>query len=233
MLLEIHDLHATYGLGQVLGGFDLHVDDSEVVTLLGRNGMGKTTTISCISGMLRPSGGRIRFRGTDLARLKPHEMARHGIGLVPEGRRIFPNLTVRENLLMAARPGRDGRNDWTYDRVMQTFPRLTERLTNMGNQLSGGEQQMLSIGRALMTHPELIILDEATEGLAPLIVNEIWNVIADIRDSGIATLIVDRDYRRVLAHSDQAIVLQKGLVELSGSSDAVALNPALPKLLGV
>jgi branched-chain amino acid transport system ATP-binding protein len=146
---------------------------------------------------------------------------------------VFPNLTVRENLLMAARPGRDGRNDWTYDRVMQTFPRLTERLTNMGNQLSGGEQQMLSIGRALMTHPELIILDEATEGLAPLIVNEIWNVIADIRDSGIATLIVDRDYRRVLAHSDQAIVLQKGLVELSGSSDAVALNPALPKLLGV
>ena len=195
--------------------------------------MGKSTLIRTLLGHVTQREGRITLFGQDASKFKPHQVARLGVAYVPEGRGVFPNLTVRENLLMAARPGRDGRNDWTYDRVMQTFPRLTERLTNMGNQLSGGEQQMLSIGRALMTHPELIILDEATEGLAPLIVNEIWNVIADIRDSGIATLIVDRDYRRVLAHSDQAIVLQKGLVELSGSSDAVALNPALPKLLGV
>ncbi|MCB1757070.1 MAG: ATP-binding cassette domain-containing protein, partial [Gammaproteobacteria bacterium] len=152
---------------------------------------------------------------------------------VPEGRGVFPNLTVRENLIMSARPGTDGRNDWTYERVLNRFPRLTERLTNYGNQLSGGEQQMLSIGRALMTHPDLIILDEATEGLAPLIVTEIWNVIADIRESGIATLIVDRDFRRVLSHSDYAIVLQKGLVELSGSAAEVAEAPALPGLLGV
>ena len=142
-------------------------------------------------------------------------------------------LTVRENLVMAARPGRDALNDWSYERVLKTFPRLQERLSNLGSQLSGGEQQMLSIGRSLMTHPELIILDEATEGLAPLIVTEIWNVIAEIRESGIATLIVDRDFRRVLSHSDQALVLQKGLVELAGPASQVAKDPGLIKLLGV
>jgi branched-chain amino acid transport system ATP-binding protein len=168
-----------------------------------------------------------------MSKARPHEVARLGVAYVPEGRGVFPNLTVRENLVMAARPGRDGRNDWSFDRVMKTFPRLGERLTNLGAHLSGGEQQMLSIGRALMTNPELIILDEATEGLAPLIVNEIWNVIGEIRASGIATLIVDRDYRRVLAHSDRAIVLQKGLVELRGASSSVADDPALARLLGV
>ena len=232
-MLDIRDLHAYYGKSHVLHGVDIQIARGQTMGLLGRNGMGKSTLIRTLLGHVTQREGRITLFGQDASKFKPHQVARLGVAYVPEGRGVFPNLTVRENLLMAARPGRDGRNDWTYDRVMQTFPRLTERLTNMGNQLSGGEQQMLSIGRALMTHPELIILDEATEGLAPLIVNEIWNVIADIRDSGIATLIVDRDYRRVLAHSDQAIVLQKGLVELSGSSDAVALNPALPKLLGV
>lgn len=231
--MDAQGVHAWYASSHVLHGVDIQIARGQTMGLLGRNGMGKSTLIRTLLGHVTQREGRITLFGQDASKFKPHQVARLGVAYVPEGRGVFPNLTVRENLLMAARPGRDGRNDWTYDRVMQTFPRLTERLTNMGNQLSGGEQQMLSIGRALMTHPELIILDEATEGLAPLIVNEIWNVIADIRDSGIATLIVDRDYRRVLAHSDQAIVLQKGLVELSGSSDAVALNPALPKLLGV
>ena len=232
-LVDAQGVHAWYASSHVLHGVDIQIARGQTMGLLGRNGMGKSTLIRTLLGHVTQREGRITLFGQDASKFKPHQVARLGVAYVPEGRGVFPNLTVRENLLMAARPGRDGRNDWTYDRVMQTFPRLTERLTNMGNQLSGGEQQMLSIGRALMTHPELIILDEATEGLAPLIVNEICNVIADIRDSGIATLIVDRDYRRVLAHSDQAIVLQKGLVELSGSSDAVALNPALPKLLGV
>ncbi|MET0517530.1 MAG: ATP-binding cassette domain-containing protein, partial [Burkholderiaceae bacterium] len=161
------------------------------------------------------------------------QVARLGVAYVPEGRGVFPNLTVRENLVMAARRGRDGRDDWSYQRVLETFPRLKERLTNLGAQLSGGEQQMLSIGRALMTHPELLILDEATEGLAPLIVQEIWRVIAEIRASGIATLIVDRDYRRVLAQSDRAMVLQKGQVVLQGQSAALLGDAALAGFLGV
>jgi branched-chain amino acid transport system ATP-binding protein len=165
--------------------------------------------------------------------MKAHEIARLGIAYVPEGRGVFPNLSVRENLVMAARPGHDGRNDWSFDRVMDTFPRLKERLTNLGAQLSGGEQQMLSIGRALMTHPELIILDEATEGLAPLIVAEIWRVIGEIRSSGIATLIVDRDYRKVLGQADRAIVLQKGQVVMQGTGESVAQDAALSNYLGV
>jgi branched-chain amino acid transport system ATP-binding protein len=160
-------------------------------------------------------------------------VARLGVAYVPEGRGVFPNLNVRENLVMAARNGRDGRHDWSFERVMETFPRLSERLTHLGGQLSGGEQQMLSIGRALMTHPDLIILDEATEGLAPLIVLEIWRVIGEIRKSGIATLIVDRDYRKVLAHADQALVLQKGQVVLGGDADSVAGSAELASYLGV
>jgi branched-chain amino acid transport system ATP-binding protein len=160
-------------------------------------------------------------------------VSRLGVAYVPEGRGVFTNLTVRENLIMAARRGSEGRHDWTYERVLDTFPRLQERLGNLGGQLSGGEQQMLSIGRALMTHPELIILDEATEGLAPLIVTEIWRVIADIRASGIATLIVDRDYRKVLAHADRALVLQKGVAVLQGSADEVAGSEALSGYLGL
>jgi branched-chain amino acid transport system ATP-binding protein len=232
-LLDAVGLHAWYGSSHVLHGIDLQIARGQTMGLLGRNGMGKSTLIRTLLGHVVQRDGRISFFGQDASRAKPHEVARLGVAYVPEGRGVFPNLTVRENLVMASRPGRDGRGDWSYERVLKTFPRLTERLTNLGNQLSGGEQQMLSIGRALMTHPELIILDEATEGLAPLIVNEIWNVIADIRSSGIATLIVDRDYRRVLSHSDQALVLQKGLVELAGRSSDVAADPALTKLLGV
>jgi len=232
-LLDAQAVHAWYGSSHVLHGIDLRITSGQTVGLLGRNGMGKSTLIRTLLGHVTQREGHIAFFGKDASRAKPHEVARLGVAYVPEGRGVFPNLTVRENLIMASRPGRDGRNDWSYERVLETFPRLKERLTNLGNQLSGGEQQMLSIGRALMTHPELVILDEATEGLAPLIVNEIWNVIADIRESGIATMIVDRDYRRVLAHSDQAIVLQKGKVELEGQAAKVTVDPMLTKLLGV
>jgi branched-chain amino acid transport system ATP-binding protein len=171
--------------------------------------------------------------GQDVSQARPHEVARRGVAYVPEGRGVFPNLNVRENLVMAARPALSGSRGWSLDRVLATFPRLAERLGNAGSQLSGGEQQMLSIGRALMTQPELIILDEATEGLAPLIVAEIWRVIAQFRADGLATLIVDRDYRKVLAHADQALVLQKGLVVLSGSAESVRTSEVLASYLGV
>jgi branched-chain amino acid transport system ATP-binding protein len=232
-LLEATELHAHYGQSHVLQGVGLRIERGEAVGLLGRNGMGKTTFIRTLLGQVRASGGRVSVAGRDMTGQPPERIVRLGIGYVPEGRGVFPNLSVRENLVMAARRGRDGRDDWSYERVLETFPRLKERLSNLGAQLSGGEQQMLSIGRALMTHPELIILDEATEGLAPLIVADIWRVIGEIRASGIATLIVDRDYRKVLAHSDRALVLQKGQVVLDGSADEVAASPSLAGYLGV
>jgi branched-chain amino acid transport system ATP-binding protein len=182
LLVNARGVHSWYGSSHVLHGIDVQIARGQTMGLLGRNGMGKSTLIRTLLGHVTQRDGQISMFGQDVSRAKPHEVARLGVAYVPEGRGVFPNLTVRENLVMAARPGRDGRNDWSYERVMETFPRLTERLTNLGSQLSGGEQQMLSIGRALMTHPELIILDEATEGLAPLIVLEIWKVIADIRE---------------------------------------------------
>ena len=232
-ILDAKGLHAWYGSSHVLHGVDIRIARGETLGLLGRNGMGKSTLIRTLLGFVPQRDGSIQFFGQDLSRAKPHQVARLGVAYVPEGRGVFPNLSVRENLVMAARKGRDGRNDWPVERVMQTFPRLQERFSNLGAQLSGGEQQMLSIGRALMTHPELIILDEATEGLAPLIVAEIWRVISDIRQSGIATLIVDRDYRKVLAHSDRALVLQKGQAVLSGVSTSLRDEPELASLLGV
>jgi len=232
-IVEARDLHAWYGSSHVLHGIDLRIGRGETLGLLGRNGMGKSTLIRALLGHVAQRAGEIRLFGEDASRAKPHEVARRGVAYVPEGRGVFANLTVRENLVMAARPGRDGRREWTYERVMQTFPRLAERQANLGNQLSGGEQQMLSIGRALMTHPELIILDEATEGLAPLIVTEIWRVVGEIRTSGIATLIVDRDWRRVLARSDRALVLQKGRAVIQGRSADVATDPTLAGFLGV
>jgi branched-chain amino acid transport system ATP-binding protein len=232
-LLDARGVHAWYGSSHVLHGVDLAIGRGQTFGLLGRNGMGKSTLIRTLLGHVTQRQGHIAFFGQDASKARPHQVARLGVAYVPEGRGIFPNLSVRENLVMAARRGRDGRDDWGYQRVLETFPRLQERLSNLGAQLSGGEQQMLSIGRALMTHPELIILDEATEGLAPLIVQEIWRVIADIRSSGIATLIVDRDYRKVLAHSDRAVVLQKGLVVLAGDGAEVSANPALAGFLGV
>jgi branched-chain amino acid transport system ATP-binding protein len=233
VILQARGVHAWYGSSHVLHGVDLDILRGETLGLLGRNGMGKSTLIRTLLGHVPQRDGQIHLFGQDVSRAKPHEVARLGVAYVPEGRGVFPNLSVRENLVMAARRGRDGRNDWTFERVLETFPRLQERLHNLGAQLSGGEQQMLSIGRALMTHPELIILDEATEGLAPLIVAEIWRVISDIRRSGIATLIVDRDYRKVLAQSDRAVVLQKGQVVLAGDAFALSEGQALAQFLGV
>jgi branched-chain amino acid transport system ATP-binding protein len=233
LILDAEGINAWYGSSHILYGVALQMARGETVGLLGRNGMGKSTLIRTLLGHVTQRDGRVSLFGQDASRFKPHEVARLGVAYVPEGRGVFPNLTVRENLVMAARRGRDGRNDWSFERVMATFPRLQERLTNLGAQLSGGEQQMLSIGRALMTHPELIVLDEATEGLAPLIVAEIWRVITQIRSSGIATLIVDRDYRKVLAQSDHALVLQKGQVVLHGPSETLAVSPELSGYLGV
>jgi branched-chain amino acid transport system ATP-binding protein len=232
-LLEARGIHAWYGSSHVLHGIDLQIERGQTVGLLGRNGMGKSTLIRTLLGHVTQREGQIHVDGRDVSRARPHEVARLGVAYVPEGRGVFPNLSVRENLVMAARRGTTGRADWPLDRVLQTFPRLQERIGNLGSQLSGGEQQMLSIGRALMTHPDLIILDEATEGLAPLIVAEIWRVIATIREGGIATLIVDRDWRRVLTQSDRALVLQKGQVVLAGVSANLRTDPALGTFLGV
>ena len=238
-LLQVRGLHAWYGSSHVLHGVDVQIGRGQTLGLLGRNGMGKSTLIRSVLGHVAERQGQIHWCGQDLSRARPHEMARHGIAYVPEGRGVFPNLSVYENLVMAARPPRPPhpgdatQRHWPLERVLQTFPRLAERLRHKGAQLSGGEQQMLSIGRALMTHPDLIILDEATEGLAPLVVQDIWRVIGNIRQSGIATLIVDRDYRKVLAHSDTALVLQKGQVVLTGTSEAVSTSPLLGGFLGV
>lgn len=233
IILQAQDVHAWYDSSHVLHGVSLDIRKGETVGLLGRNGMGKSTLIRSLLGHVQQRDGHISLFGHDISKARPHEVARHGVAYVPEGRGVFGNLTVRENLVMAARPGRDDRNDWTLDRVLHTFPRLAERLTNLGSQLSGGEQQMLSIGRALMTHPDLIILDEATEGLAPLIVAEIWRVIDDIKASGLAVLIVDRDWHKVLSRSNRALVLQKGLVVLHGDANDLLHNPDLPNYLGV
>ncbi len=234
LLIDARGLQAWYGSSHILHGIDFRLRRGETVGLLGRNGMGKSTLIRTLLGHVRQRQGHISVQGRDLSRAQPHEVARLGIAYVPEGRGIFPNLTVRENLVMAARPGLRGQREWTFERILQTFPRLAQRLDNLGWQLSGGEQQMLSIGRALMTHPEAIILDEATEGLAPLIVAEIWRVIGEIRRSGLATLVVDRNYRTVMAHSDRLVVLEKGRLVLEGPSDELQQRPAeLGRYLGV
>ncbi|MFN3295085.1 ABC transporter ATP-binding protein [Caldimonas sp.] len=233
-LIEATGLHAWYGSSHVLRGVDFTLARGETVGLLGRNGMGKSTLIRSLLGHVRQREGRIVVRGRDLSRGQPHEVARLGIAYVPEGRGIFPNLTVKENLVMAARAGLQGQRDWSLERILSTFPRLAERLDHLGSQLSGGEQQMLSIGRALMTNPDAIILDEATEGLAPLIVTEIWRVIGEIRACGLATLVVDRNYRTVMAHSDRLVVLEKGRVVLAGASEDLQQRPAeLGRYLGV
>ena len=233
-LLAVDALHAHYGDSHVLRGVTLALEAGTSLGLLGRNGMGKTTLIRSLMGYLRPTGGRVRWQGRDATALAPERMARAGIGYVPEGRGVFPNLSVRENLVMSARAGVDGRREWTEERVLATFPRLAERLGHGGQQLSGGEQQMLAIGRALMTNPQLLILDEATEGLAPLVVAEIWRVISAIRSTGIATLIVDRNYRAVLAHTDRAVVMEKGRITLEGASATLAASPeTLAGVLGV
>jgi branched-chain amino acid transport system ATP-binding protein len=231
--LEARDIDAWYGSSHVLHGVDLAIHRGETVGLLGRNGMGKTTLIRTILGHVRERSGRITVAGEDLSEARPHEVAQRRVAYVPEGRGIFPNLTVRENLVMAARPPRESAAGWTLERVLGSFPRLAQRLGHYGAQLSGGEQQMLSIGRALLTQPDLVILDEATEGLAPLIVAEVWRMIGEIRAAGIAALIVDRDYRHVAENSSRLVVLQKGRVALEGDSRALLASGALAPLLGV
>jgi len=234
LILEARDLHAWYGSSHVLHGVALRIARGETVGLLGRNGMGKSTLIRTLLGHVQQRDGHIALFGQDVSQARPHEVARRGVAYVPEGRGVFTNLSVKENLVMAARPaGLAGQRGWSYARVMETFPRLAERVGHLGGQLSGGEQQMLAIGRALMTQPDLVILDEATEGLAPLIVAEIWRVIAEIRADGIATLIVDRDYRKVLAHCDRAVVLQKGQVVLQGAAAELRGSQELAGFLGV
>ena len=233
ILLQAQDLHAWYGSSHVLHGISLEINKGETVGLLGRNGMGKSTLIRSLLGHVRQRDGHIVLFGRDISKAKPHEVARQGVAYVPEGRGIFGNLTVRENLIMASRRGQEDKEDWSLERVLNTFPRLQERINNLGSALSGGEQQMLSIGRALMTHPELIILDEATEGLAPMIVSEIWRVIDTIKASGMAVMIVDRDWRKVLTRSDKAIVLQKGLSVMQGHASELLEDPSLPQYLGV
>ncbi|WP_077001980.1 ABC transporter ATP-binding protein [Variovorax sp. KK3] len=233
-MLQIEGLNTYYGDSHILRGVDVSLPAATSVGLLGRNGMGKTTLIRSLMGYVRPASGRVKMDAQDVTGWAPEKMARRGIGYVPEGRGIFPNLSVRENLVMSARAGVDGKREWTFDRVMTTFPRLTERLSHGGQQLSGGEQQMLSIGRALMTNPRLLILDEATEGLAPLIVAEIWRVIGEIRATGIATLIVDRDWRKVLGNTEKAVVMEKGRIVRQGPSAGLLAEPkVLEELLGV
>ena len=224
------DVHAHYGQSHILHGVSLTIAAGEAVGLLGRNGMGKTTLIRTMLGLHRASGGTVRVAGRDVTHERADRISRLGIGYVPEGRGIFPNLSVRENLVMAARAKPDG---WDFARVLSTFPRLAERIDHGGHALSGGEQQMLSIGRALMLNPDVVVLDEATEGLAPKIVAEIWRIVATIRETGIATLVVDRNYRAVLAHTDRCVVLQKGRLVLEGPSSELRHDTTLAGFLGV
>ncbi len=210
-LLRVAAIETFYGPSQALFGVDLSVDDGEVVTLMGRNGMGKSTTIRSICGMTPARAGRIAFAGVELLGLPPHRIARGGIGLVPEGRRCFPNLTVHENLVASARSGK-----WTLSAVERLFPRLAERQAQYASTLSGGEQQMLAIGRALMTNPRLLILDEATEGLAPVIRDDIWAAIRRLKADGLAILLVDKTMDEVLSVADRCVVLEKGRTVWSG-----------------
>ncbi|MFY9991852.1 MAG: ABC transporter ATP-binding protein [Rhodoplanes sp.] len=233
MLLDVRDIASSYGLSQVLFGVSFSVGDGEVVTLMGRNGMGKTTTVRSLMGLLHPHAGEIRFRGERVDGLPPHRIARLGLGLVPEGRQIFPNLTVRENLVMAERR-RGGAEPWTLERVFDMFPRLGERASNRGNHLSGGEQQMLAIGRALMTNPLLLVLDEATEGLAQKIREEIWAKLDELKKTGLAIIIIDKDVEALCAFADRHYILEKGEVIWTGSTADLTANKELQgRYLGV
>ncbi|USX13364.1 ABC transporter ATP-binding protein [Oxalobacteraceae bacterium OTU3CAMAD1] len=229
-LLEVRDVHASYGHAQALFGVSFDVRAGEVVTLLGRNGMGRSTTIKCLFGMLQPKSGAIAFDGRPLAGMASHHIARLGLGLVPEGRQVFPNLSVEENLVATARAPRHRQpqlQPWTLDRVYRFFPRLKERRGNHGWQLSGGEQQMLAIGRALMTNPLLLVLDEATEGLAPIIRAEIWAALAALKAEGLSQIVIDKNVGALLKFADRHFVLEKGKVVWQGSSDALRADPAI------
>jgi branched-chain amino acid transport system ATP-binding protein len=234
MMLEVEGLETAYGRSQVLFGVSLAVRAGEVTTLLGRNGMGKTTTVRSIMGMLRAGAGTIRFGDRPLHDLPSYRIAQAGLGLVPEGRQVFPNLTVRENLVATAANRSGSTEPWTLERVFALFPNLDARRGHLGSQLSGGEQQMLAIGRALMTNPRLLILDEATEGLAPLICVEIYRAIESLKAAGLSILIIDKDLRALTRVADRHYVIEKGRVVWSGASSKLARNPEVQhRYLGV
>ena len=233
-MLEINGLETAYGQSQVLFGMELKVGKGEVVTLLGRNGMGKTTTLHSVMGLVPSRSGNIRFQGQELRELPSYQIAKTGLSLVPEGRQIFPNLTVLENLVATASNRSQSENPWNLDRVFDLFPRLPNRIHHMGNQLSGGEQQMLAIGRALMTNPKLLILDEATEGLAPLIRNEIWNCVNNLKSAGQSILLVDKNIDALTRIADRHYIIEKGKVVWKGTSSELQGDQDLQhRFLGV
>ena len=233
-MLEINGLETAYGQSQVLFGMELNVGKGEVVTLLGRNGMGKTTTLHSVMGLVPSRSGNIRFQGQELRELPSYQIAKTGLSLVPEGRQIFPNLTVLENLVATASNRSQSENPWNLDRVFDLFPRLPNRIHHMGNQLSGGEQQMLAIGRALMTNPKLLILDEATEGLAPLIRNEIWNCVSNLKSAGQSILVVDKNIDALTRIADRHYIIEKGKVVWDGTSSELQGDQDLQhRFLGV
>lgn len=222
--IEARGIHAYYDTSHVLHGIDLTVGRGEIVSLMGRNGMGKTTTLRALLGLIRPRQGTVLVHGKDMTGAPTHRVALAGIAMVPEGGGIFPKLTVYENLVMAARLGGDARASWTFERILELFPRLSERLRNMGANLSGGERQMLAIGRALMTNPDLLVLDEATEGLAPLIRQEIWATICRLRSSGVAVLVVDKDIETLTTIADRCLIIAKGRIVYNGTPAALAAD---------
>ena len=233
-MLEVQGLETSYGLSQVLFGVSLRIEAGQVATLLGRNGMGKTTTVRSIMGMIPAKRGSIAFAKRPLAGQPSYRIAQAGIGLVPEGRQIFPNLTVRENLVATAANRRNEKNPWTLEKIFGLFGNLSERKNNFGNQLSGGEQQMLAIGRALMTNPRLLILDEATEGLAPLIRIEIYRAIQRLKSEGLSILVIDKDVKALMRVADVHYMLEKGRVVWSGNSTDLAANEDIQhRYLGV
>jgi len=233
-MLALEGLQASYGLSQVLFGIDLRVEPGRLVTLLGRNGMGKTTTVRATMGLLPLRGGRVTFDGRALDGLPPHRIAQAGLGLVPEGRQVFPNLSVRENLVATASNRRGAPAPWTLERVFALFPPLAARARSMGATLSGGEQQMLAVGRALMTNPRLLILDEATEGLAPLIRDEIWRCLGQLKSEGLSILLIDKNVEALMRLADHHYVLEKGRVVWSGTSAELrARTDVQHKYLGV
>ena len=233
-LIQAQQLHTHYGASHILRGIDFTVGQGQTIGLMGRNGMGKSTLLKSLMGLVKPSGGTVHIKGADMTGGDTFRIAQQGIAYVPEGRGIFGNLSVKENLQMAARAGTRGQRDWTYERVLETFPRLAERLNHGGQQLSGGEQQMLTIGRALMTNPDVLILDEATEGLAPLIAKEIWRICSVIKDSGISSVIVDKNWKHVTQVTDRNVILVKGEVVFEGSSAELLGRPeVLEQHLGV
>lgn len=222
--IEAKGIHAYYDTSHVLHGIDLTVGRGEIVSFMGRNGMGKTTTLRALLGLIRPRQGTVLVHGRDMTGAPAHRVALAGIAMVPEGGGIFPKLTVYENLVMAARPGREGKIDWTFEHILDLFPRLNERLRSMGANLSGGERQMLAIGRALMTNPDLLVLDEATEGLAPLIRQEIWAIIRRLRSSGVAVLVVDKDIEALATIADRCVIIAKGRIVYEGMPAALAAD---------